>query len=102
VLARRPGERNHNTYNQGKQSPLRKYYPPLTQEEVFIVKIKRYKPPISLTAKPFRAVRRLHRNPTYIPIRIGPVMNGAVLAALSATAAMSGLILGFCMRIAGL
>lgn len=66
------------------------------------MKIRRYKPPISTTAKPFRTVRRLNRNPTYTPLRIGPTVNAAVLAALSATSAMSGLTLGFCMRLVGL
>jgi len=47
-------------------------------------------------------VQRLQRNPTYIPFMTGPVLNAAVLAALSATSAMSGLTLGFCMRLAGL
>jgi hypothetical protein len=32
----------------------------------------------------------------------GPMVNAAVLAALSATSAMSGLTLGVCMRLAGL
>ncbi len=66
------------------------------------MKIRRYKAPISATAKPFRTVRRLQRNPTYTPLRTGPVVNAAVLAALSATSAMSGLTLGFCMRLVGL
>jgi len=66
------------------------------------VKIRRYKSPISTTAKPFRVVRRLQRNPTYTPLRTGSVVNAAVLAALSATSAMSGLILGFCLRLVGL
>ncbi|MCC7555165.1 MULTISPECIES: hypothetical protein [Methanoculleus] len=66
------------------------------------MRIRRYKPPISTTAKPFRVVRRLQRNPTYTPVRIGPVMNAAVLAVLSATSSMSGLTIGACMRLAGL
>jgi hypothetical protein len=44
----------------------------------------------------------LQRNPTYTPLRTGPVVNAAVLGALSATSAMSGIILGFCFRIIGL
>ena len=94
-------EGNHNHYYLEKQPTIRKYYPP-APEEVLHLKIKRYKPPISTTARPFRAVRRLHRNPTYTPLRLGPVTNAAVLAVLSATSAMSGLIFGFCMRLAGL
>jgi hypothetical protein len=66
------------------------------------MKIRRYKSPISATAKPFRTVRRLQRNPTYTPLRTGPVVNAVVLAALSATSAMAGLTLGFCMRLVGL
>ena len=66
------------------------------------MKIRRYKSPISTTAKPFRIVRRLQRNPTYTPLMTGPVVNAAVLAALSATSAMSGLTLGVCIRLAGL
>jgi hypothetical protein len=66
------------------------------------MKIKRYKPAISTTVKPFRMVRRLHLNPTYTPLAIGPVINIAILAALSATSAMSGLTLGVCMRLVGL
>lgn len=70
--------------------------------EVSQTRIKRYKPPISATAKPFRVVRRLQSNPTYTPLMMGPMVNAAVLAALSATSAMSGLTLGVCMRLAGL
>lgn len=47
-------------------------------------------------------MQRLQRNPTFIPLMTGPVMNAVVLAALSATSAMSGLILGFSIRLAGL
>lgn len=66
------------------------------------MKIRRYKPPISTTVKPFRIVRRLQCNPTYTPLRVGPAMNAVVLAALSATSSMSGLTLGVCIRLAGL
>jgi hypothetical protein len=69
---------------------------------VFTLRIRRYKSPISTTAKPFRIVRRLQRNPTYTPLRTSPAANAAVLAALSATSAMSGLTFGFCMRLVGL
>lgn len=41
-------------------------------------------------------------NPTYTPLRVGPVMNAVVLAAISATSSMSGLTFGVCMRLAGL
>jgi hypothetical protein len=67
-----------------------------------MMKIKRYKPVISPTAKPVRAVRRLHLNPTYNPVLLGPVLNCITLAALSATTAMSGLLFGACLRIVGL
>ncbi|RXE56927.1 hypothetical protein ABH15_01920 [Methanoculleus taiwanensis] len=67
-----------------------------------MVKIKRYRPAISPTATPVRAVRRLHLNPTYTPIAIGPLLNGVTLAALSATMAMSGLTVGTCLRLVGL
>ncbi len=66
------------------------------------MRIRRYKPPISVTMRPFRTVRRLQCNPTYTPLMTGPMVNAAVLAALSATSAMSGLTLGFCMRLLGL
>ncbi|MBA7473471.1 hypothetical protein ES707_08811 [subsurface metagenome] len=66
------------------------------------MRIRRYKSPISTTTRPFRIVRRLQCNPTYTPLRTGPVVNATVLAALSATSAMSGLTLGFCMRLVGL
>ena len=66
------------------------------------MKVRRNKSAILTTAKPFRAVRRLQRNPTYTPLRVGPLMNAFVLAALSATSSMSGLTLGACMRLAGL
>ncbi len=66
------------------------------------MRIRRYKSPISTTPKPFRIVRRLQCNPTYTPLRTGPLVNAAVLAALSATSSMSGLTLGFCMRLVGL
>ncbi|WP_243670757.1 hypothetical protein [Methanoculleus chikugoensis] len=49
-------------------------------------------------------MRRLQRNPTYTPpLRIGPMMNAAILAALSATSSMSGglTIGGVCMRLVG-
>jgi len=67
-----------------------------------MVKVKRYKPVISPNAKPFRAVRRLHLNPTYTPVKIGPRMSCILLAAYSATTAMSGIMLGACLRLAGL
>jgi len=66
------------------------------------VKIRRYRPPVSLEAKPFRAVRRLHRNPTYITLQLGPLLNLFVLAILSVTASMSGICFGMCLRLAGL
>ncbi|HOI13077.1 MAG TPA: hypothetical protein PLG75_04430 [Methanoculleus sp.] len=66
------------------------------------MRIRRYRSPISTTAKPFRIVRRLQRNPTYTPLRTGPLMNAVVLAALSATSSMSGLTLGVCIRLVGL
>jgi multisubunit Na+/H+ antiporter MnhC subunit len=66
------------------------------------MRIRRYKPPISVSTQPFRTVRRLQQNPTYTPLMTGPVVNALVLAALSATSAMSGLTLGFCIRLAGL
>ena len=66
------------------------------------MKIRPYKPPISPTAKPFRAVRRLQRNPTYMPIKIGPVINTAVIVSNISHSNMSGFIFGFLMYIAGL
>ena len=66
------------------------------------MRIRRYKPPISVSTQPFRTVRRLQHNPTYTPLMTGPVVNAIVLAALSATSAMSGLTLGVCMRLVGL
>ena len=94
------GKQNRKKYHPEKQPTLKPVLYPA--HGGVHMRIRPYKPPISTTAKPFRIVRRLQRTPTYAPIRIGPAMNAAVLAALSATSSMSGLTIGVCMRLVGL
>jgi hypothetical protein len=94
--------RNHNNYHLVETIPIRYSPAPGTEEVDVLMKIKCYKPAISMTIKPFRTVRRLHLNPTYLPIGIGPALNILILGALSATSTMSGLTLGVCLRVVGL
>lgn len=67
-----------------------------------MIRIKRNKPVISRRVRPNRDLRRLNANPTFIPINPGKALNHICLASISATTAMSGLILGVALRMMGL
>jgi hypothetical protein len=56
---------------------------------------------VSGDARSFRAVRRLNLNRTYVPIKIGVVAGYILLAMLSASTSMFGILVGAMLRIAG-
>ncbi|WAC04960.1 MAG: hypothetical protein OS112_10995 [Methanoregula sp.] len=65
------------------------------------MRTRRNKPPVSGGARSFRAVRRLNLNRTYVPIKIGVVAGYILLAMLSASTSMFGILVGAMLRIAG-
>jgi hypothetical protein len=65
------------------------------------MRTRRNKPSVSGEARSFRAVRRLNLNRTYIPIKIGVVAGYILLAMLSASTSMFGILVGAMLRIAG-
>jgi hypothetical protein len=65
------------------------------------LRIKKNKAAISAETRSFRAVRRLNLNPTYVPIKIGVVVGYILLAMLSASTSMFGILVGAMLRIAG-
>jgi hypothetical protein len=65
------------------------------------MRTKRNKPAVSGEARSFRAVRRLNLNRTYVPIKIGVVAGYILLAMLSASTSMFGILVGTMLRIAG-
>jgi hypothetical protein len=58
-------------------------------------RIKKNKPKISSEVKPFRTVRRLNINRTFIPLKIGVIIGYILLALMSASSSMFGIIVGF-------
>jgi hypothetical protein len=66
-----------------------------------MIRIKKNKPQISADAKSFRAIRRLHMNHTYMPIKIGAVVGYMLLGMLSASTSMFGILVGAMLRVAG-
>jgi hypothetical protein len=66
-----------------------------------MLRIKKNKPPVSAETRSFRAVRRLNLNRTYVPIKIGVVAGYILLAMLSASTSMFGILVGAMLRIAG-
>jgi hypothetical protein len=66
-----------------------------------MVRIKRNRPAVSADTRSFRAIRRLNLNRTYVPIKIGVVTGYILLAMLSASTSMFGILVGAMLRIAG-
>lgn len=67
-----------------------------------MLRIKKNKPAVSGEVRLFRAVRRLNLNRTYVPIKIGVIAGYILLAMLSASTSMFGILVGTMLRIAGL
>ena len=65
------------------------------------MRTRRNKPAVSGEARSFRAVRRLNLNRTYVPIKVGVVAGYILLAMLSASTSMFGILVGAMLRIAG-
>jgi len=66
-----------------------------------MLKIRRNKPAISASAKPMRDVRRMSLR-TYTPLKIGVVVGYILIAMLSASTSMFGMLVGVLLRFAGL
>ena len=66
-----------------------------------MLRIKKNKPAVSGEVRSFRAVRRLNLNRTYVPIKIGVIAGYILLAMLSASTSMFGILVGAMLRIAG-
>jgi hypothetical protein len=66
-----------------------------------MLRIKRKKPAVSGDARAFRAVRRTNLNRTYVPLKIGVIAGYILLAMLSASTSMFGILVGAMLRIAG-
>ncbi|MFA5330979.1 MAG: hypothetical protein WC342_01240 [Methanoregula sp.] len=64
-------------------------------------RIRKNKPKISAEVRPFREIRRLNINRTYSPLRIGVVAGYILLALLSASTSMFGLLVGALLRFLG-
>ena len=65
------------------------------------MRTRRNKAVVSGEARSFRAVRRLNLNRTYVPIKVGVVAGYILLAMLSASTSMFGILVGAMLRIAG-
>ena len=65
-------------------------------------RIKRNKPVVSGDVRSFRAVRRSNLNRTYVPLKVGVVAGYILLAMLSASTSMFGILVGALFRIIGL
>jgi hypothetical protein len=78
--------------------------PPLWdfKEVALLMRIRKNKPAVSSEARSFRAVRRLNLNRTYVPIKIGVIAGYILLAMLSASSSMFGILVGLVLRITGL
>lgn len=66
-----------------------------------MARIKQNKPAISAEAKSFRAVRRLNLNRTDMPLKIGAIAGYILLAMLSASTSMFGILVGAMLRMMG-
>jgi hypothetical protein len=66
-----------------------------------MLRIKKNKPTVSAETRSFRTVRRLNLNPTYVPIKIGVVTGYILLAMLSASSSMFGILVGAMLRVSG-
>jgi hypothetical protein len=67
-----------------------------------MARIKQNKPAISAEAKSFRAIRRLSLNRTYMPLKVGAIVGYILLAMLSASTSMFGILVGAMLRMIGL
>jgi hypothetical protein len=65
------------------------------------LKIKKNKSTITADTRSFRAVRRLNLNRTYVPIKIGVATSYILLAMLSASSSMFGILVGAMLRVSG-
>jgi hypothetical protein len=72
------------------------------KEVALLMRIRKNKPAVSSEARSFRAVRRLNLNRTYVPIKIGVIAGYILLAMLSASSSMFGILVGLVLRITGL
>jgi len=70
--------------------------------EFCMARIKQNKPAISVEAKSFRAIRRLSLNRTYMPLKVGAIVGYILLAMLSASTSMFGILVGAMLRMIGL
>lgn len=70
--------------------------------EFLMARIKQNKPAISADAKSFRAIRRLSLNRTYMPLKVGAIIGYILLAMLSASTSMFGILVGAMLRMIGL
>ncbi|HNX16867.1 MAG TPA: hypothetical protein PKM50_00900 [Methanoregula sp.] len=66
-----------------------------------MLRIKKNKPKISDEVKPFRTVRRLNINRTYIPLKIGTGCGYFLLGLMSASSSMFGIVVGAVIRVSG-
>ena len=66
-----------------------------------MLRIKKNKPAVSAETRSFRAIRRLNLNRTYVPIKIGVVTGYILLARLSASTSMFGILVGMMVKVAG-
>jgi hypothetical protein len=66
-----------------------------------MLRIKKNKPAVSAETRSFRAIRRLNLNRTYVPIKIGVVTGYILLAMLSASTSMFGILVGMMVKVAG-
>lgn len=69
--------------------------------DALMPRIKKNKPAVSGDVRLFRTIRRLNINRTYTPIKIGVVTSYILLAMLSASTSMFGILVGTMLRIAG-
>jgi hypothetical protein len=67
-----------------------------------MLRIRKNKPAVSATAKPVREVRRLNLNRTYTPLKIGVIVGYLLIAMLSASTSMFGMLVGLLLRFSGL
>jgi hypothetical protein len=66
-----------------------------------MLRIKKNKPAVSAETRSFRAIRRLNLNRTYVPIKVGVFTGYILLAMLSASTSMFGILVGAMIRVAG-
>lgn len=67
-----------------------------------MLRIRKNKPAVSGEARSFRAVRRSNLNRTYVPIKVGVIAGYILLAMLSASTSMFGILVGTLLRLVGL